>query len=68
MYFKFSVYCWYLLIIGELIEELVDMAECVKSRDIQVGQNLHQDLQWQPADKDMKRVMKMGRDTTDLTL
>lgn len=48
----------HLLVIGKLMQEPADVADGEKSSGVQVGQNLHQDVWWQPATQVIKRSQK----------
>lgn len=43
--------CTHSLVTGKQAEELIDVADSEKSGGIQVGQNLHQEVRRQPAEK-----------------
>lgn len=49
-----------LLVIGQLVEELADVADAAQRRGVQVGQDLDQDLCGQPEDQET-RLMRCFR-------
>lgn len=58
MYVSLTRPGWYLLVIGKLMEELIDVADAEKSGGIQVWQNLNQDLRWQSTEKVIRHHYK----------
>lgn len=43
-----------LLVVGQLVEELADVADAAQRRGVQVGQDLDQDLRRQPEDQETR--------------